>query len=106
MWELLLRDKEWWEQSDEREPDGVSTPEQAERVRILSGVLFLESEIPASWIQAFLMVEKILPLGSTSPFNQPSQLHGAGPSYNCMALPLWDGVSPFWGTAGSRYREK
>lgn len=39
MWELLLRDKEWWEQSAEKEPDGMSTPEQAERVRILSGVL-------------------------------------------------------------------
>lgn len=84
----------------------MSTPEQAERVRILSGVLFLESEIPTSWIQAFLMVEKILSLGSTGPFNQLSQLHAAGPGYNCMALSLWHGVSPFWGQQGSRYREK
>lgn len=36
-------------------------------VRTPRGVFFLESEIPGSWIQGFLIVEKILLLSSTGP---------------------------------------
>lgn len=36
-------------------------------------------------------------LGSTAPFHQLLQAHGAGSGYNYIALPLRDRVAPLWG---------